>query len=75
MIKPKAMEENKEKNKVKGDGTDFIKERKAVDQAINEKIKSESGEEKIDPQAANNKNKMDYEPEDSVKKVGRTSKS
>ena len=68
------MEDNKE-NSVKGDGTDFIKERKAVDQAINERIKSESGEEKIDPEAANNKQNIKYKPKDSVKKIGRTSKS
>lgn len=68
------MEDNK-KDEVTGDGTDFIKEKRAVDQAINARIKSESGEEKIDPQTANNKTKTDYEPKDSVKKAGRTSKS
>ena len=66
------MEENKEK-KVKGDGTDFMNEKKAVDQAINEKIKSETGDQKIEPETANNKNKTEYKPKDSVKKIGRTS--
>ena len=64
------MEEEKEKQDVKGDGTDFIKEKKAVDSAINERIKGDDN--KIDPRAANDKTKTDYDPRDSVKKTGRT---
>lgn len=64
------MEEGKEKENIKGDGTDFINEKKAVDSAINERIKGDDN--KIDPRAANNKTKTEYDPHDSVKKTGRT---
>jgi hypothetical protein len=65
------MKEGEEKQDIKGDGTDFIKERKAVDKAINERMKGEDNSE-IDPRTANNKNKAEYDPRDSVKKTGRT---
>ena len=64
------MEEGNEKQEIKGDGTDFIKEKKAVDSAINERLKG--NDNKIDPRSANNKTKTDYDPRDSVKKTGRT---
>ena len=56
----------------KGSGADFINERRAVDEAVNEKLKSESGEDKLDPRSANNKTKAEHDPEDSTKKTGRS---
>jgi hypothetical protein len=64
------MEEGNEKQSMKGDGTDFIKEKKAVDTAINERMKGDDN--RIDPRSANNKTKTQYKPRESVKKTGRT---
>jgi hypothetical protein len=55
-----------------GDGADFINERRAVDEAINERMKSENEADKLDPRSANNKNRAEYKPKDSTKKTGRT---
>lgn len=55
-----------------GHGADFINERRAVDDAINERMKSENETNKLDPRSANNKNKADHDPRDSTKKTGRT---
>lgn len=65
------MEENNEQ-KVRTDGGDFIEEKKAVDRAINERIKSENKTNKIDPRTANNPSETEYDPNDSTKKIGRT---
>ena len=56
----------------KGSGADFINERRAVDDAVNEKLESESGENKLDPRSANNRTKATHDPHDSTKKTGRT---
>lgn len=53
----------------RGTGADFINEQRAVDDAINERLKSESGKEKIDPRKADN---VEHKPELSQKKTGRT---
>ena len=55
-----------------GSGADFINERRAVDDAINERMKSEEETEKLDLRSANNKNKASHKPQDSTKKTGRT---
>lgn len=56
----------------KESGADFINERRAVDEAVNEKLKSENGENNLDPRSANNKTKATHDPQDSTKKTGRT---
>lgn len=56
----------------KGSGNDFVNERRAVDEAVNEKLKSERGENRLDPRSANNKTKAEHDPQDSTKKTGRT---
>ena len=56
----------------KGSGADFINERRPVDEAVNERLKSERGEDKLDPRSANNKTKARQDPNDSTKKTGRT---
>ena len=63
--------EKKEKN-MSRHGRDFIDEKKAVDNAINERIKSESERNKIDPRSANSPTKTNYDPQGSVKKTGRS---
>lgn len=65
------MNERNEKNTRKDKG-DFIHEKKAVDRAINERIKAENESNKIDPRSANNPTKTEYHPHDSVKKTGRS---
>jgi hypothetical protein len=55
-----------------GNGADFLNERRAVDEAVNERLKSENEENKLDPRSANNKTKAEYKPNDSTKKTGRT---
>ena len=55
-----------------GHGADFINERRAVDDAINERMKSENERDKLDPRSANNKNRAEYDPDGSTKKTGRT---
>lgn len=56
----------------KGHGADLINERRAVDEAINERMKSEGETDKLDPRTANNKSNAEYEPRDSTKKTGRS---
>ncbi len=56
----------------RGSGTDFINEKRAVDDAINERLKSESESDKLDPRTANNSPKTEYDPNDSTKKSGRS---
>lgn len=56
----------------KGSGADFINKRRALDEAVNEKLKFENGENKLDPRSANNKTKTTLDPQDSTKKTGRT---
>lgn len=53
----------------RGTGADFINEQRAVDDAINERLKSESGKEKIDPEQASD---VEHKPDHSQKKTGRT---
>ena len=55
-----------------GHGAEFRNERRAVDEAINERIKSENEANKLDPRSANNKMKAEYRPRDSTKKSGRS---
>ena len=55
-----------------GHGADFINERRAVDEAINERIKAENEDNKLDPRSANNQTKTEYKPKDSTKKTGRS---
>lgn len=54
-----------------GDGADFVNTQRAVDDAINEKIKSEDDSDKIDPRAANNQRRTEHKPDVSQKKAGR----
>lgn len=56
----------------KGPGSDSINERRAVDEAVNERLKTQTESEKLDPRTANNKNKAAYNPHDSTKKSGRS---
>jgi hypothetical protein len=56
----------------KGSGADFINEKRAVDDAINERFKSESESDKLDPRTDNDSRKTEYDPNDSTKKSGRT---
>lgn len=56
----------------RGPGADFINEQRAVDDAINQKLRAQSGEDQIDPRSANNKTKVEHKPADSQKKTGRT---
>lgn len=56
----------------RGVGADLINEQRAVDDAINERLKSESGKDKIDPRSANNKEKVAHKPDLAQKKTGRT---
>lgn len=65
------MDDKNEKN-MRQRASEFLNEKRAVDKAINERIKSETERDKIDPRTANNKSKTDYDPRDSVKKTGRT---
>ena len=53
-----------------GTGTDFINHQRAMDEAKNEKIKSEQGTDKIDPQQANRPNNRGRETDVSEKKSG-----
>ena len=65
------MDNGNKENTSPGQG-EFIDEKKAVDRAINERIKSETDQDKIDPRTANNPTKTEYHPNDSVKKTGRS---
>jgi hypothetical protein len=53
-----------------GAGADFINHQRAVDQATNEKIKSEQDTDKIDPEQANRPNNRGRETDVSEKKSG-----
>ncbi len=53
-----------------GTGADFINHQRAMDEAKNEKIKSEQGSEKIDPQQANRPDNRSRETDVSEKKSG-----
>lgn len=55
-----------------GTGADFINERRAVDDAVNEKLRSQTEDKKLDPRTANNKNKTEHVPDLSQKKTGRS---
>ena len=54
-----------------GPGADYINTQRAVDDAINERLKSETDNEKLDPRTANNKTKVEHDPDPSLKKSGR----
>jgi hypothetical protein len=56
----------------RGEGADFINTQRAIDDAINEKLKSNTDSEKLDPRLANNQNKTEHTPEHSQKKTGRS---
>jgi hypothetical protein len=53
-----------------GSGNAFNQHQKAVDKAINEKIKSEQGDDKIDPAAANNPASRSHASDTAQKKTG-----
>lgn len=67
--KPEAMGKTDDGQKDKGTGADFINQQRAVDEAINERLKSEAGKDKIDPRRAND---VEHKPDHSQKKTGRT---
>jgi hypothetical protein len=53
-------------------GADFINQKRAVDDAINEQLKQERGREKLDPEQ-NNSRKNEQRPGISEKKTGHSS--
>jgi len=53
-----------------GAGAEFTKHQRAMDEAKNEKIKSEQGTDKIDPQQANRPDNRGRETDVSEKKSG-----
>jgi hypothetical protein len=53
-----------------GDGADFVNHQRAMDEAKNERIKSEQGSKKIDPQQANRPDDRSRETDVSEKKGG-----
>jgi hypothetical protein len=55
----------------RGPGADYINTQRAVDHAINEKLKSETDQDKLDPRTANNKTRTEHKPDPSQKKSGR----
>ena len=54
-----------------GPGADLINTQRAVDDATNERLKTEGDSDKLDPQTANNKTKTEHKPDPSQKKSGR----
>lgn len=56
----------------RGTGADFINEQRAVDDAINERLKAGNEQDKLDPRTANNKTRAAHTPDLSQKKTGRT---
>jgi hypothetical protein len=56
----------------RGVGADFINQKRAVDDAINEQLKQERGREKLDPEQ-NNSRKNEQRPGISEKKTGHSS--
>ena len=61
------------KRRDNGPGADYINTQRAMDGAINERLKSEADNdnEKLDPRTANNKTKVEHDPAPSQKKSGR----
>ena len=55
----------------KGDGADFINQKRAVDDAINARLKEEKDEAKLDPER--NDMKPEQKPGPSEKKTGHSS--
>ena len=56
----------------RGAGADFINEQRAVDDAVNERLKSGTGQDKLDPRTANNKTKAEHRPGLAQNKTGRS---
>jgi hypothetical protein len=56
------------KNRNNGDGADFIETQRAMDKATNERTKSETGDESLDPEQVNRR-KAERKPEVSIKVV------
>jgi hypothetical protein len=55
----------------KGPGADFNNLQRAVDEGINERVKSENESDSIDPRQAN-RNNVEQRPDPSQKKSGRS---
>jgi hypothetical protein len=56
----------------RGEGADLINTQRAIDDAINERLKSNTDSKKLDPRLANNQNKTEHTPDLSQKKTGRS---
>ena len=54
----------------KGSGQSFNEQQKSTDAAINQRIKKEKGESKLDPQQANNPKNRDRQSDTAGKKTG-----
>lgn len=67
--KTRVMDKTDANKEERGAGGDFIRGQRAVDDAINERLKSETGKEKIDPRKADD---VEHKPDHSQKKTGRT---
>jgi hypothetical protein len=51
-------------------GSDFVDHQKTLDKAKNERIKTETGEEKLDPEQANRPERRGHKTDLSQKKTG-----
>ena len=56
----------------RGVGADFINGQRAVDDAVNERLKGENDRNSLDPRLANNRNRAEHKPHVSQKKTGRS---
>lgn len=54
----------------RGDGADFLNQQRAIDEAKNERMKSENDENKLDPEQVNRQKNREYKPDVDVKKAG-----
>lgn len=54
----------------RGDGADFLNQQRAIDEAKNERMKSENNENKLDPEQVNRQKNREYKPDVDVKKTG-----
>ena len=55
----------------RGPGADVVNEGRAVDDALNERLNSETARKKLDPRMANNRNRVKHKPQTSGKRSGR----
>jgi hypothetical protein len=63
-------QDNKRNESGNNNASDFIRHQKAIDDAVNEKLKSEEGTDKLDPQIANNKKRRARKSDVARKKTG-----